>query len=544
MTAKIDFRTCSVFLVALLLAGGCASREPERNLADGPDRAAYAAPSGEPATPIPLYKEMTGELRRDISSRNAQARAYFNQGLQLRYAFAVDAAARSFRAAADADPNCAICFWGEAWALGSYLNGAKTSGNASRAWEAARQAKELEKHASPVERALIDAIQGWHSLDYDPESRRVEDQRFADAMERVHQRFPDDLDVLAVYAGALFLLEPRRGTRELDDPDVMRLHAVLERGLAQDLRHPGVCHLYIHATESTVRPDLALPCAEHLGNSVPGASHLNHMPSHTWNEVGRWGDSVRANIQAWHSDQKAEAGRGVAIYQWHNLHMLLFAASYDGQGAIATQAGKDYRKLTDNAMYEVLTLLRFGRFDEIPLASQRPADEVGAALWDFAQGYAALRLGDRERAGSLRDAVLKFAETTELKFRFHPAKYVVGTAAHILDGEILRAGGNLDDAIDAFRRAVSHEDSLAYDEPEPLPFSARHWLGSALYEANEFEKAAQVYRAELADHPRNGWSLFGLQRSLAAQGIEDESVNQALAESWARADTWLSDSRF
>ena len=70
------------------------------------------------------------------------------------------------------------------------------------------------------------------------------------------------------------------------------------------------------------------------------------MPSHTWNEIGRWGDSVRANLDAWHSDLKAAVGEGFAIYPEHNLHMLLYAASYDGQGAIAMRAGKDYAKLT------------------------------------------------------------------------------------------------------------------------------------------------------------------------------------------------------
>ncbi len=272
--------------------------------ASGPD--AFLAP-------IPLYTEMTGDFTRDISSRNPTTRAYFNQGMQLRYAYAVDAAARSFREAWQADPDCAICYWGEAWSLGSYLNGAKSVEKAPYAATAMRAAKARAANASPVERALIDAIQVWHIDDYDPATRRVEDQKFADAMAKVHEQFPDDLDVTATYGAALFLLEPRRGTRDLADPNVIRLHHVLEGGLALDLTHPGVCHLYIHATESTVTPELALPCAEYLGNSVPGASHLNHMPSHTWNEIGRWGDSVRTNTQAWHSDLKAAAGKGVAI---------------------------------------------------------------------------------------------------------------------------------------------------------------------------------------------------------------------------------------
>ncbi len=123
-----------------------------------------------------------------------------------------------------------------------------------------------------------------------------------------------------------------------------KLHQVLESVLSRNVHHPGACHLYVHATESTTVPGRAEACAEFLGQSIPGASHINHMPSHTWNEVGRWGDSVRANLEAWHSDQKAAIGEGFAIYPEHNLHMLLYAASYDGQGAIAMRAGKGLRQ--------------------------------------------------------------------------------------------------------------------------------------------------------------------------------------------------------
>ena len=179
---------------------------------------------------------------------------------------------------------------------------------------------------------------------------------------------------------------------------VQRLHAVLEGVLARDIKHPGACHLYIHATESTTRPDKAEACAEHLGSAVPGASHINHMPSHTWNEVGRWADGVRANTRAWHSDQKAAFGTGIAIYPQHNLHMLLFAASMDGQGAVAIQAGKDYHKLTGNSAHHALTLIRFGRFDEVLEIADRPNGEVEGGLFDFAQGYAHLREGDTDFA--------------------------------------------------------------------------------------------------------------------------------------------------
>ena len=179
---------------------------------------------------------------------------------------------------------------------------------------------------------------------FDAAKRVEQDRAYRDAMEKVSAQYPDDLEIGTLYADALFLLEPRRGKRDMNDPNVRQLHQVLESVLSRDVQHPGACHLYVHATESTVVPGRAEACAEFLGRSIPGASHINHMPSHTWNEVGRWGDSVRANLEAWHSDQKAAIGEGFAIYPEHNLHMLLYAASYDGQGAIATRAGEGLRE--------------------------------------------------------------------------------------------------------------------------------------------------------------------------------------------------------
>ena len=214
--------------------------------------------------------------------------------------------------------------------------------------------------------------------------------------------------------------------------------------------------------------------------SIPGASHINHMPSHTWNEVGRWADSVRANIEAWHSDQKAAIGEGFAIYPEHNLHMLLYAASMDGQGAIAIQAGRDYAKLNGNTMYHVLTLVRFGRFDEIAGVTDRPKGDIPGGFWDFARGYAHLRKGETDFAKVFAARVLSAADTSKEMFRVNPAKNLLGTVGGLLDGEIKRAAGDLPARSTSFERAVKLEDDLPYDEPEPLPFAARHWLGAAL----------------------------------------------------------------
>lgn len=496
------------------------------------------------ADPISLLTPALGTFHRPISSKNREAQQFFDQGFQMMYAFARLDAVRSFREAWKRDPGCAICYWGEAWAWGSYLNGPMPAEQSPFAFYAIQKAISLKASATPVERDFIDALAPRYVEKFDPKTRRQQDEAYAESMRKLAEKYPNDLDAVTLYGDALFLLEPRRGRRDVNAPNIKRLHAVLESVLAKDKQHPGACHLYVHATESTVRPDLAESCAEFLGKSIPGASHIQHMPSHTWNEVGRWSDSVRANLDAWHSDLKADIGEGFAIYPDHNLHMLLYAASMDGQGAIAIQAGKDYAKRTGDSMYHVLTLIRFGRFDEVIEVTKRPERDIPAGAWDFSQGYARLKMGDVDFAKLYLGRVRKTAETSTQEFRQHPAKRLLGLLVGILEGEILRVEKDLPGAIAAFEKAVQLDDELEYDEPEPLPFTARHWLGAALIEAGRHADAEKVYREELDDHPHNGWSLIGLQQALIAQGKPDPAVDEDLEKSWARADHWVRASRF
>jgi tetratricopeptide (TPR) repeat protein len=516
-----------------------------------PSLGAQSAPASRPAqsqpasstfeqrytAPIDLFKTGLGTFTKKISTTNKEAQAFFDQGFQMMYSFAKPEAVRSFRESWKRDANCAICYWGEAWAWGSYLNAPMTAEESPRAFAAAKKARELRDRATPKERALIDAIAVRYVENFDAAKRVDQDRAYADTMAKVADQYPDDLEILTLYADALFLLEPRRGTRDVNDPNVKRLHAALERVLTKDVRHPGACHLYVHATESTVEPGRAETCAEFLGRSIPGASHINHMPSHTWNEVGRWGDSVRANLDAWHSDLKAATGEGFAIYPEHNLHMLLYAASYDGQGAIATRAGKDYGKLTGSTFYEALTLVRFGRFDEVLQVTNRPTNEIHGGLWDFATGYAYLKQGQADLAQVYLGRVQKLAESSKAVFRQHSAKQLLGIVAGILEGEIKRMAGDVAGSIEPFTRASDLEAALVYDEPEPLPFSPRHWLGAALVELKRFDDAERVYRADLKEHPKNGWSLLGLKQALAGRGADTAAVDSGIRGGLGAADT-------
>ena len=497
--------------------------------------------------PMPLHHDGRGlgPFSRPVTTSSAEAQAYFDQGIQLLYAYDPTAAARSFREAWQRDPDCAMCYFGEAWAWGPYLNGPLTTVNAPRAYAALQNAlRTMDGNTTPVERAMIEAMTVRYEAEHDPDRRRMLDERWAEAVGALHERFPADLDVGFLAGEALMLLQPRRGLWDIENPEVREIHVLLESVLEQDIEHPGACHLYIHATEPTERPEKAEACAQFLGSAIPGASHIQHMPSHTYNRVGRWGDAVRANIEAWHSDLKAEHGEGFAIYPSHNLHMLLFAASYDGQGAIAIQAGKDYGKLMDGgSFYHVLTLFRFGQFDEILDLRGPPEHPVFRGLWDFGKGYAHLRTGDEGTARwylhRIRTAIEESPEDTN--FRGHTAEQLLGTVAAILEGEILRSNGELEAAIEVLRTGAALEATLRYDEPEPLNFSIRQWLGDALNAAGRHAEAAAVFEDELEHHPNNGWSLHGLETALRAQGMEAEAdrVHEAFLAAWARSDAYI-----
>ncbi len=533
---RATFAISTVQLLSLAIAAGIAAAPAAAQEVE------YPAGFDEDAT---HYAEALGPLTWPITTKSARAQQFFDQGVQMMYAFTPLRAARSFRQAQREDPDCAMCFWGEAWAWGPYLNGGMGPDDAPRAHENIAKAKKLApEHASEVEQALIEAMAIRYVAEHEADERKRLDSAYARAMADVYERFPNDLDVGTLYGESLMLLEPRRGRWDIEKPAVKKIHAVLESVLALDIKHPGACHLYVHATEPTVEPGRAEACADHLGPSIPGASHIQHMPSHTYNRIGRWGDAVRANLAAWHSDQRAEDDIAWAIYPSHNLHMLLFAASMDGQGAVAVQAAKDYGKIVPSGnFYESMTLLRFGRFDEILELDDPPDGGIQRGFWDFARGYAYLRRDEPGRAAVYLERVQEAAETTPASetFRGHSAADLLGVVAGVLEAEILRSEGDAERAIEVLEAAIVVEDGLRYDEPEPLNFSARHWLGDLLLELERFNEAESVFEAALEDHPRNGWSLFGLEAALRAQGraSEADAVHKRFQDAWARSDTWI-----
>lgn len=496
----------------------------------------------------PLYGNL-GPHGRTITTTSDTAQLYFNEGMQFMYAFGLASARRSFQEAQRYDPDCAMCFWGEAWGWSPHLNGGMSPDMERRAFAALQKARALRGHANARERAIIDAFAVRYAETPTAAMRRPLDSLYARSMAELAAQYPDDNDIVALYGESLMLLRPRRGSVDIHAPDVQRILKVLEGVLARDIRHPGACHWYVHLVEASTEPERAESCADYLGDAIPGASHIRHMPSHIYMNVGRYGDAVRANQKAWHVDQQAAYGGPPGIYPSHNLHMLLYAAVLDGQSAVAIQAARDVGKVSRaHAFYYPVTLAAFGRWDEILDLAGPPDEELHEGMWRYARGMARLRTDDpasaRKELRRLRAIIDESPDRAT--FRRHAQATLLDIPASILEGEILAAEGSWNQAIAVLEHGVQVEDGLEYDEPEPWHVPVRHHLGAVLLESGDAGRAEQVHRDALEVLDHDPWALFGLEQALRAQGRSAEAAraHDEFLTYFQRADVWLRSSRF
>ncbi|HEX5829345.1 MAG TPA: hypothetical protein VFY16_00100 [Gemmatimonadaceae bacterium] len=522
-------------------------------LAAGAQEHRHGADSARPR----LYDNL-GTLHKPITTTAPLAQRYFDQGLRLTYAFNHEEAIHAYQEALRHDPECAMCWWGIAYALGPNINLPMDTAAERRAYAAAREARRREARVTPAERAYIAAL----ALRYDatPGARRAaHDSAYAAAMRVLATTYPDDPDASTLYAEAMLDLRPwdqwkSDGTPQ---PGTEAVVATLERVLARDSLHPGACHFYIHAVENSRTPERALPCAERLPSLMPGAGHLVHMPAHTYIRTGRYLDAIRANQHAAHEDEmflRDRTPRGIyPFYYAHNLHFLWAAASMAGQSAVALQAARD---VAAKAPYEMarqipfaeflvptpyFALARFERWDDLLREPTPPADlRYTRGMWHYAHGRAAARTGRLPEARRDLDSLTTIAGAmpADRIVGQNPAKALLEIAVHGLAADVSAASGDTAAAVRHFEAAVPLEDALRYDEPPNWPLPIRQSLGELLLASGRPADAERAFEKDLARNVENGWALSGLTRALRAQGrsAEADAAEARLRKAWAEAD--------
>jgi tetratricopeptide (TPR) repeat protein len=389
-------------------------------------------------------------------------------------------------------------------------------------------------------------------------------------MRELHDRYPDDLDAATLYAEALMDLRPwNYWTRDMQPyPETAETLRGLESVLARNPNHPGAIHLYIHSVE-LARPELAEAGAERLRTLAPGAGHLVHMPSHIFRRIGRYADASRSNEAAIAADEdyitqcRAQGVYPLAYYP-HNIHFLWDSATMEGRSQAAIAAARKSASSIPEGVWRdapivhqflvapLFAYTRFGQWDVILREPRPPEDSLfWTGMWLYARGLAFTATGKvNEAAQELerlrRIAAEKSMDGYRVTFSRNGAKPILDIAVEVLAGELAAKRGDYDQAIARLHRGVLLEDNLIYNEPPDWHVPVRQSLGAVLLEAGRAAEAEAIYWQDLSRNRENGWSLFGLMKSLRAQGNSEQAaaVEKKFRAAWSRADVTLTASRF
>ena len=569
---------------ALLLSAAISSGAS--NALDGADR----QPSGPRSAPVSGLLDTTGERRtledwtrgaqlfadmgdfhREVSTSSAEARKFFDQGMRFLWAFNHDEATRSFARAAQLDPQCASCYWGVALTLGpNYNMPMMAQARAGVAWDALTKAQRYAPRATPVEQALIAALTHRYPgpQPLDPSNVAPVLAGYANEMRGVARRFPADLDVQTLFAESLMNTRPWKLWSADGSPSAVtgEIVATLEAVMAKDRTHPGANHYYIHAVEASPHPEKAIPSAERVGSMMPAAGHLVHMPAHIMQRVGRYEEAAEANRRAAAADV-AYYSRTPAIdyypvvYSAHNYQFLASSAAMEGRSAEAIQAMRSARAMISDRMllgmpgadwsiaYLYEGMIRFGKWDAI-LREPAPNPQLKGLLVGYL-GARATALAAKGRIAEAKSAVVALDKAIATAPQdgvagMNAAPPLFKIASLRAKARVATAERRRSAAIALLRQAVAEADGLAYDEPADEFFPTRHLLGAALLSAGMTKDAEAVYREDLRRNPANGWALYGLTKSLEAQGqtLAAKAMRQQFELAWKYSDTPIRASAF
>jgi tetratricopeptide (TPR) repeat protein len=552
-------------LVGLTLACGlriarCDEPAHERHL---PESVAQWAAGAQ------LYEGL-GDFHRAVSSASPEAQRYFDQGMRLLWAFNHDEATRSFAKAATLDPDCAACYWGVALTVGPNYNFTHwAAGRASLAFAALQAARSQAGSATPVEQGLIEALAARYPDAQVPDEAAGAARlaAYAQAMRSVAARFPADDDVQVLTAEAAMTVhawklwtpagEPVAGTGEIE--------ARLQTVLARNPLHPGANHYYVHVMEASPTPGKALAAAMRLRGMMPAAGHLEHMPAHILQRVGRYEDAAEANRQGVRADRAYLAATTppdyYGMYLVHNIIFLAFSAAMEGRKAETLAATQEVIATLPvplligmhnsgwSSGQQYAALVRFGLWDELIALGPPDARLPGAtAAYLYGRGFGLAARGQLAQARTALAALQELRESVPPGLHAGENRLIdlIAVAEPVLAARIAATEHRNADAVALLTRAVAAEDALSYDEPADWFFPVRQLLGAQLLLMGEPQPAEAVYRADLQRNPDNGWSLLGLSQALRLQGRRAESarVAQAQARAWQHADVRLPASAF
>jgi len=483
-----------------------------------------------------------GNWHHPITTKSAEAQAFFDQGLTLVYAFNFDEAKRSFQRASQLDPSAAMPYWGLALTLGPSYNGGTNvfAAYEKDAYEALQKAKKLAAVGPENERAYIDALLKLFSPDDGADPAKLA-LNYIPAARELKNKYPDDPDAATLYGAILMDLHSRKLWTSDGAPseDTMEIIAVFEDVLRRWPDHPGANHLYIHTMEASPFAERALPSARRLETLAPAAGHLVHMPAHIYMRTGDYSAAVKSNADAVAADRGYLHNLGTTnrnyqfSYAEHNYSFLTAAAEMSGEYEPALKAAKelaaDAAPLIGEVSYAegymvnaILAPARFAKWDDVLAIAAPDANLKGLTFfWHYARGCAFAAKKQTQQAEAERDAMEQiYKELPAGKaFLMLPNDWSTlhDMAAGALNARIAIAHGDFASAIEKWRAAITVEDHMVYHEPPDWYYPMRESLGATFLRAGQPADAEKIFRDDLSRNPRSPRSLFGLWKALEAE---------------------------
>jgi tetratricopeptide (TPR) repeat protein len=503
-----------------------------------------------------------GDIDHPVTTNNPEAQKFFNQGLAYLYGFNHEEAVKSFKQAAQLDPQLAMAYWGVALAMGSNYNVPAGGPALLEAYANLQKAIELAPKASEHDRAYINALSKRYSKELQADQRKLEVD-YKSAMGELAKNYPDDLDAATLYAESMMNLHPWHLWTLDGKPgeDTLEIVSVLEGVLRRNPNHSGANHYYIHAVEASTNAERALPSADRLGKIAPNAGHLVHMPSHVYIRTGDYFAAAKSNVDAIAVDRayitkSGNNGLYPAMYYNHNVHFLAAASAMNGRYADSIKSARELEgnvkpllkampMLEMFAPYPLVSMTRFGKWDEILKEPKPdPSLKIVTAFWHFARGsaYAASKQTTQAEAELAALRAVNQSLTAENRVFNNAAADVTKVGELELEAKIALARGDKQAGIDLLKKAIAAEDATYYAEPADWDLPVREVLGGVLLLNGDNAAAEKVFRDEILRQPRNGRALFGLAESLRKQGKDGaaKSVQGEYEKAWQHADTKLS----
>jgi len=466
------------------------------------------------------------------TSCGAAVQKPFERGVALLHSFWYIEAAKAFTAVTQADPDCAIAYWGLAMSQWTQIWAPPQPAALKRGWDAVEKAKAANAK-TPRERDFIAAAEAFFK-DADKVDHRTRAQAYGRAMEQMYASYPQDREVAIFYALAL---QATADPHDKTYANQRKSAEIAEKVLAAEPNHPGAAHYIIHAYDYPPVARQGLAAASRYAQFAPSVPHALHMPSHTYVLLGMWTETILSNVAA----AAAEKDRGNPDDRMHALDYLVYGylqQAQDGEakkivdearGIMTELAARNYNSGRATAAFAMAAIearwtMERGRWAEAAAIEPRPTRFPQTdAMIHFARAIGAARTGnaaqaraETEKLGNLRETLQQnkdayWAEQVEIQRRAAAA----WTA---------RAEGKSDDALALMRSAAELEATTEKHNISPGPIVlARELLGDMLLELQQPAKAIAEYEAALTMAPNRFKALYALGRAAELSGDREKA---------------------